>query len=121
MEAVLMSSLCVLGSLLPYKYEIKELCNVNQFKIMSDLLEHCVWSRSSLSLWYSLAQIFEEGTEMMLILVRQWSEASCACLIFVSQAQNSVRLPSCAWWLSGIRGLVLMVAVYDWANEIFSN
>lgn len=31
----------------------------------------------------SLVQTFEEGTEGILISVRQWSEASFACLVFI--------------------------------------
>jgi len=50
MEAVLVSSSCVLGSLLPYKYEVKELYNVYQFVSMWNLLEHCLRTRLSLSL-----------------------------------------------------------------------
>ena len=45
----------------------------------------------------SLARTLEEGTEGMLIAVRQWSDASFASLFFISRAQNSMRLPSCAW------------------------
>jgi hypothetical protein len=50
MEAVLVSSSCVLGSLLPSKYGVKELHNVYQFMSMWNLLELCVRTRLSLSL-----------------------------------------------------------------------
>lgn len=42
MEAVLVSSSCVLDSLLSYKYEVKELYSLYQFVSMWNLLEHCV-------------------------------------------------------------------------------
>lgn len=42
MGAVLVNSSCVLGSLLPYTYKVKELYSVYQFMSMWNLLEHCV-------------------------------------------------------------------------------
>ena len=66
MLAVLVSTSCVLGSLLPYKYEVKELYNVYQCKSM---WEHWVWTRLSLFLWYfSCSNTWR----------RHWRDADCS-------------------------------------------